>query len=126
VFAPGDAPAKKRIGVADLEARSIVAPRPGSTIKAAVDDLFARSGKVLRVSLESADPFLLRCLVAGGFGVGILPRSLTRREGPPIEVRSLQPSLRLPVALLWREHRHISPAATAFIEFVRDEVAAPG
>jgi LysR family transcriptional activator of glutamate synthase operon len=126
VFAPGDAPAKERIGVADLEARSIVAPRPGSTIKAAVDDLFARSGKQLRVSLESADPFLLRCLVAGGFGVGILPRSLTRREGPPIEVRSLQPSLRLPVALLWREHRHISPAATAFIEFVRDEVAAPG
>jgi LysR family transcriptional activator of glutamate synthase operon len=125
VFAPGDAPEKERIGVAELEAHSIVAPRSGSTIKAAVDDLFARSGKQLRVSLESADPFLLRCLVAGGFGVGILPLSLTRREGPPIEVRSLGPSLRLPVALLWRESRHISPAATAFIEFVRDEVGAP-
>jgi LysR family transcriptional regulator, transcription activator of glutamate synthase operon len=124
VFAPGDAPEKERIGVADLESCSIVAPRHGSTIKAAVDDLFARSGKQLRVSLESADPFLLRCLVGGGFGVGILPRSLTRREGPPIEVRSLRPALRLPVALLWREQRHISPAAAAFIEFVRDEVAA--
>jgi LysR family transcriptional activator of glutamate synthase operon len=124
VFAPGDAPAKKRVGVEDFQGRSIVAPRPGSTIKAAVEELFARSGRQLRVSLESADPFLLRCLVAGGFGVGILPRSLTRREGPPIEVRSLGPSLRLPVALLWRERRHISPAATAFIEFVRDEVAA--
>lgn len=126
VFAPGDAPEKERIGVAELEAHSIVAPRSGSTIKAAVDDLFARSGKPLRVSLESADPFLLRCLVAGGFGVGILPLSLTRREGPPIEVRSLEPSLRLPVALLWRENRHISPVAKAFIEFVRDEVGAPG
>jgi DNA-binding transcriptional LysR family regulator len=125
VFAPGAAPEKDRIGVSDLEARSIVAPRSGSTIKAAVDDLFARSGKQLRVSLESADPFLLRCLVAGGFGVGILTLSLARREGPPIEVRSLGPSLRLPVALLWRENRHISPAATAFIEFVRAEVGSP-
>ena len=122
VFAPGDAPEKEQIGVPDLEARPIVAPRSGSTIKAAVDDLFARSGRQLHVSLESADPFLLRCLVAGGFGVGILPRSLTRREGPPIEVRSLRPGVRLPVALLWRERRHVSPAAAAFIEFVRDEV----
>ena len=125
VFAPGDAPDKKRVGVPDFEGRPIVAPRSGSTIKAAVDDLFARSGKPLRVSLESADPFLLRCLVAGGFGVGILPLSLTRREGPPIEVRSLGPSLRLPVALLWRERRHTSPAAAAFIDFVRDAVEAP-
>ena len=124
VFAPGEAPERKRLGVSDLEDRSIVAPRSGSTIKAAVDDLFARSGRQLRVSLESADPFLLRCLVAGGFGVGILPLSLARREGPPIEVRSLAPSLRLPVALLWRERRHISPAAAAFIDFVRDEVEA--
>jgi DNA-binding transcriptional LysR family regulator len=125
VFAPGDAPDKELIGVADLEARSIVAPRPGSTIKAAVENLFARSGKQLRVSLESADPFLLRCLVAGGFGTGILPLSLTRREGPEIEMRSLGPSLRLPVALVWRERRHVSPAASAFIEFVRDEVSSP-
>ena len=125
VFAPGDAPAKKRVGVSDFEGRSIVAPRSGSTIKAAVDELFARSGKPLHVSLESADPFLLRCLVAGGFGVGILPLSLARREGPPIEVRSLAPSLRIPVALLWRERRHTSPAAAAFIDFVRDEVEAP-
>jgi DNA-binding transcriptional LysR family regulator len=29
--------------------------------------------------------------------------------------------VRLPVALLWRERRHISPAARAFIDFVRAE-----
>ncbi|HKQ18023.1 MAG TPA: LysR family transcriptional regulator [Solirubrobacterales bacterium] len=121
VFAPGAAPARKQLGVADLKQYAMVAPRPGSTIKAAVDDRFARAGETLRVSLESGDPFLLRCLVAGGFGAGILPSSLTRREGPPIEVRRLRPPLRLPVALLWREHRHTSPAAGAFIDFVRSE-----
>ena len=126
VFAPGAAPNKERLGVSDLEGYSIVAPRSGSTIKAAVDDLFARSGRRLHVSLESADPFLLRCLVAGGFGVGVLPSSLTRREGPPIEVRQLRPAVRLPVALVWRERRHISPAAAAFLEFVRRETGIAG
>jgi LysR family transcriptional activator of glutamate synthase operon len=120
-FAPGAAPASKRVGPADLRDYPIVAPRSGSTIKAAVDDLFARTGEPLHVSLESGDPFLLRCLVAGGFGAAILPRSLTRREGPPIEVRGLRPAVRLPVALIWREQRHISPAARAFIELALSE-----
>jgi LysR family transcriptional activator of glutamate synthase operon len=120
-FAPGDAPAKKRVSPADLRPYPVVAPRSGSTIKAALDDLFARSGEPLHVSLESGDPFLLRCLVAGGFGAAILPRSLTQREGPPIEVRGLRPAVRLTVALVWREHRHASPAARAFIEFALRE-----
>jgi LysR family transcriptional activator of glutamate synthase operon len=125
VFAPGAAPAKASVRAADLSDRVLVAPRSGSSIKQALDDFFARAGEPLHVSLESGDPYLLRCLVAGGFGTAILPRSLTLREGPPIEVRELRPAVRLPVTLLWRERRHTSPAARAFIDFVRAEVHGP-
>jgi LysR family transcriptional activator of glutamate synthase operon len=120
VFPPGTAP-RGRVTASHLSPSAIATARQGSAIRAAVDRFFADAGEPLQVSLESGDPFLLRCLVAGGFGPGVLPRSLTRREGPPIEVRSLNPIIRLPVALLWREHRHASPVARAFIDFARRE-----
>jgi LysR family transcriptional regulator, transcription activator of glutamate synthase operon len=124
VFAPGAAPSKGSVRAADLREHPIVAPRSGSAVKQAVDEFFAAAGEPLYVSLESGEPFLLRCLVAGGVGAAILPSSLTRREGPPVEVRSLSPRVRLPVALLWREQRHTSPAARAFIEFTRRATGA--
>jgi LysR family transcriptional activator of glutamate synthase operon len=121
VYLPGAAPGKKRVRAADLAEQPIIAPRSGSSVKQALEEFFARADLPLRVSLVSGDPFLLRCLVAGGFGTAILPRSLIQREGPAVDVRGLRPAVRLPVALLWRERRHSSPAARAFIEFARRE-----
>jgi LysR family transcriptional activator of glutamate synthase operon len=120
-FAPGAAPGRGPVRATHLAQYPIVAPRAGSATMQKLREFFARQNQPLRVALESGDPFLLRCLVSGGFGVAIIPRSLTRREGPPIEVRSLRPAVRLPVALLWREARHTSPAARAFIDFARRE-----
>jgi DNA-binding transcriptional LysR family regulator len=121
VFPPGDAPGRGRVTAKRLLDYPIMLPRSGSAIKSAADEFFAAAGQPARVALESGDPFLLRCLVASGFGAAILPRSLTRREGPRVEVRGLKPAVRLPVMLLWREGRRMSPAARAFIEFVRRE-----
>jgi LysR family transcriptional regulator, transcription activator of glutamate synthase operon len=125
-FSPGRAPRRGPVAASDLVGYSVVTPRSGSAIKAAADEFFSSAGEPLHVALESGDPFLLRCLVAGGFGAAILPRSLTRREGPPIEVRSLKPPIRLPVMLLWRKGRHISPPARAFIDFARREARGRG
>jgi LysR family transcriptional activator of glutamate synthase operon len=122
VFPPGQAPQRGRVRIADIADRPLVVPRSGSAIKAALDDQFIQAGQPLRISLESGDPFLLRCLVSVGFGTAVLPRSLTEREGPPVETRGLRPAVRLPVALLWRERRHHSPAARAFIDYVRAEL----
>jgi LysR family transcriptional activator of glutamate synthase operon len=124
-FPPGGAPGRGPVPASVLAPYSIVTPRSGSAIKAAADDFFAKAGEPFRVALESGDPFLLRCLVAGGFGAAILPRSLAQREGPPIDIRALRPAVRLPVMLLWRERRHISPAARAFIDFARREAGSP-
>ena len=124
-FPPNEAPRRGRIVAPDLAAFPIVLPRPGSATRAAADEFLAGAGDRLHVALETGDPFLLRCLVSAGFGAGIVTRSLTEREGPPIEVRDVRPAVSLPVMLLWRERRHMSPAARAFIDFTRREARSP-
>ena len=101
-FAPDRAPSAPHVTVADLAQHAIVAPRRGSAITFVLDELFADAGQPLRLALESGDPFLLRSLAARGFATAILPRSITALEGPALEVRSLHPAVRLPVALAWR------------------------
>ncbi|HSI80395.1 MAG TPA: LysR family transcriptional regulator [Solirubrobacterales bacterium] len=118
-FPPGAAPRGEGVAASELARHVLVTPRSGSAIKRGTDEFFARAGRRLQVSLESGDPFLLRCLVSSGFGAAVLPRSLTEREGPPIEVRTLRPAVRLAVALLWDRDRSLSPAGRAFIDFVR-------
>jgi DNA-binding transcriptional LysR family regulator len=117
-FAPDRAPAAARVTVADLGGR-LVATRRGSAIASVLEQRFAAAGTPLHLALESGDPFLLRALVAQGFATAILPRSLTRLDGPAIAVRSFDPPLVLPVALVWRRRRNAPPAARTFVEFVR-------
>ena len=122
-FAPDRAPPARHVTVTDLRRRPIVAMRRGSAITFVLDELFAKAGQPLRLALESGDPFFLRSLAARGFATAILPRSLTTLEGPALEVRSLHPAVRLPVALVWRRERNVPPAARTFIDFVRREPA---
>ena len=121
-FPAGEGPERERVTAAELSRHSLITPRSGSAIKQAVDELFARTGKTMDISLESGDPFLLRCLVSAGFGAAILPASLTRREGPPIDVRGLRPAVRVLATLIWHGRRHQTPAARAFIDFIRAEI----
>jgi LysR family transcriptional regulator, transcription activator of glutamate synthase operon len=120
-FAPDHAPPAPSVTVADLCEHRIVAMRRGSAITSVLDARFADAGAPLRLALESGDPFLLRVLAARGFAAAVLPRSLTRLEGPNVAVRSLDPPVHLPVALVWRRRRSTSPAARSFIDFVRSE-----
>lgn len=124
-FPPGTAPTKRWIDAADLAPVALATPRGGSAIKRATDEFFARAGERPQISLESGDPYLIRCLVSDGFGPAILPVSITRRAGPEVETRPLRPAIRLPVCLIWRRERRRSPAAAALIEFVREQTAAP-
>jgi DNA-binding transcriptional LysR family regulator len=117
-FPAGAGPERERIGPAELARHQLITPRTGSAIKRALDDFFARAGQPMRIS------FLLRCLVSTGFGAAVLPASLTEREGPPIDVRGLRPAIRLPASLIWRKRRHLTPAARAFIDFVRESAGA--
>ena len=122
LFPPGSAPERSGLSAAELGRYTLGTPRTGSAIRRALDEFFARANEPLHIALESGDPFLLRTLVSAGFGVAVLPRSLTEREGPPVDLRTLRPVVRLPVALLWRRDRHQSPAARAFLDFVRERL----
>jgi DNA-binding transcriptional LysR family regulator len=124
-FAPGHAPPGPHVTVDDLCRRRIVAMRGGSAICHVLEERFRAAGQPLRLTLESGEPFLLQSLAARGFATAILPRSLTALEGPALDVRSFDPPLRLPVALVWRRQRNLPPAARAFIDFVRHETATP-
>jgi LysR family transcriptional regulator, transcription activator of glutamate synthase operon len=124
-FPPGTAPGRGAVGASTLGRHVILTPRSGSATMAALEEFFAAAERPLHVSCESADPFLLRCLASAGFGTAVLPRSLIEREGPPVDVRALRPAVRLPVALLWRRDRRLSPAARTFVEYAR-EAAADG
>jgi len=121
IFPPGGAPVRGPVTAARLASGPVAVPRGGSAINRALEEWVEQAGERLTISFESGDPFLLRSLVSVGFGAGVITRSLTRREGPAIEVRRLRPAVHLPVALLWRERRHASPAARAFIDFARRE-----
>lgn len=123
-FPPGTAPRSERLGAADLEGMPLATGRDGSAIKAAADRFFAGAGSTFNVSLLSGDPYLIRCLVSDGFGAALLPASITRREGPPVQTRALRPAIRLPVYMLWRRGRRPSVAAKAFMDFVREEIGA--
>lgn len=123
-FPPGTAPQGTDVTAADLAELALATPRSGSAIKLVTDEFFAAAGAVPQVSLESGDPYLIRCLVSDGFGAAILPASITRRAGPEVDTRSLRPPLRLPVCLAWRRARHRSAAAAAFIDFVSRETGA--
>ena len=125
-FPPGTAPGHQRVTAADLAATPLSTPRSGSAIKRATDEFFAVAGRQADVSLESGDPYLIRCLTSDGFGAAVLPASITRREGPPVDVRPLRPAVRLPVYLLWRADRHLPAAATAFIDFVGETTLSGG
>jgi DNA-binding transcriptional LysR family regulator len=121
-FPPGTAPSKATISATDLSGVPLATPRSGSAIKVVADRVFADAGAELNLSLESGDPYLIRCLVSDGFSAALLPASLARREGPRVETRPLRPAITLPVYLIRRRGRGRSAAAQAFIEFVRDEV----
>jgi DNA-binding transcriptional LysR family regulator len=121
-YPPGEAPEQESVSAADLAGIPLAAPRSGSAIKALADEFFARAGQPFNLTLESGDPYLIRCLVSDGFSAAVLPASLARREGPPVETRPLRPPISLPVYVLWRRGRHRSAAATAFIDFVRESI----
>jgi DNA-binding transcriptional LysR family regulator len=131
-FPTGHAPPARRVGAADLARHRIVAPRRGSAITSVLERRFTDAGLPLRLALESGDPLLLRTLAARGFATAILPRPLTTPETAGLDLRPLDPALHLPVALVHRRTRTDSPAARAFVEFVRGgdaagvEIAGPG
>ena len=116
------APLTPHVTVADLQQHPIVAMRRGSAITLVVDELFTAAGTDPSTSpSKAATRSCCGPSPPAAFAIAILPRSMLALEGPALEVRSLHPAVRLPVALVRRRQRHLPPAVSMFIDFVRGE-----
>jgi LysR family transcriptional regulator, transcription activator of glutamate synthase operon len=120
-MAPGDElVARRRVPFADLHDRSLVAFRPGSAVRSAVDRALADAGVAPAMAFETNDLSMMRAVVSRGLGVAVVPETVAEWGGPGLVWRPLTPSLRRSVAFVWRRSRRQPPAAAAFIAFVRE------
>jgi len=108
---------RRRLHVRDLAGHDVVTFRRGATIRRRLDEAAAAAGFELRVAFESNEVARMRSIAGAGLAIAILPRSDAELPGPEITtVRLADPGFQHRVYMSWREGRHHSPAARAFIE----------
>ena len=79
-FPPGTAPATDRVSASDLAGVPLATPARARRSRRPRTSS-SRAGEQLRLSLESGDPYLIRCLVSDGFGAA--PARVDRSPGGP-------------------------------------------
>ena len=111
---------ERRVGFGALAGEAFVTYGEGSTLRDVVMAAGAASGFTPRVALEANGNDTVRAFVAAGFGVALLPRGLAAAPGPPIAVVELTtPRVMRTVAISWRRHGVLQPAARAVFEFLK-------
>jgi DNA-binding transcriptional LysR family regulator len=105
---------------AALGDETLVAFKSGSALRAAGDAALAADGVAPRIAFESNELLTVRAIAALGLAVAILPRGYV--DVPHADVVGIplgSRPVRQPVSLLWRAGERLSPAATAFRDFVQ-------
>ena len=109
-----------RLQPAALRDETLVAFKSGSALRAAGDAALAAAGVAPRIAFESNELLTVRAIAALGLAVAILPRGFV--DVPQADVVGIplgSRPVRQPVSLLWRAGERLSPAATAFRDFVQ-------
>lgn len=115
---------RESVTIADLADEDFVASPVGATIREAVSRAAATAGFRPRIAFESREVGRIRAIVAGGLGVGILPRSDAVSPGPAVRIVGIEDSsLTHRLALFWRHGRRHSPAARALLDQARSIAA---
>jgi len=129
VIAPPDHPlaGKSRVPLGRLAAEPFLVREPGSGTRAAMERFFAEHGLTVRIAMEMPSNESVKQAVIAGLGLAFLSRhtvALERQAG----VLALVSAPHLPVMRKWNvvhlRDKSLSPAATAFKQFVVAEVAA--
>ena len=111
---------RRRLQPAALGDETLVAFKSGSALRAAGDAALAADGVAPRIAFESNELLTVRAIAALGLAVAILPRGYV--DVPHADVVGIplgSRPVRQPVSLLWRAGERLSPAATAFRDFVQ-------
>jgi LysR family transcriptional regulator, transcription activator of glutamate synthase operon len=123
VVAPDHALAHhQHVTVEELRAEPFVLFKPGSGLRHTVIQRSLAAGFTPRILFESGELATIRSLVAEGLGVSVLPRSVAEAPGREVVIVSLDPPPVRTVLLAWHTNVYHTPAAAAFLSFIRNDI----
>ena len=109
---------RKRIRLADLRDRTLIALPVGAGVRHQFDRACATAGVTPRIAFEASTPLALADLAERGLGVAIVPASVPRGR-VDLHTVAFVPELRGRLVLAWRSAGPISPAARVLIDRAR-------
>lgn len=109
----------RRVRLDELADEDFVAVPRGFGYRSQFDDLLATAGIVPRVAFESGDLATIEGLVGAGLGVALVPEALAG-VSHTVGVALTAADAERVIGLTWRTDRTLAPAATRFIDFLRD------
>jgi DNA-binding transcriptional LysR family regulator len=105
----------------DLADEEFVSFGAGSTVRELVGKAARQAGVQMRAPISATNLGTVRALVSAGLGVAVLPETALTLPGAPLRgIRLTAPALSRVVALAHNSMRHESPAAHAFLTFLRE------
>ncbi len=126
LVAAGDSlSARQSVVLGDLAARPFILFGEGFALSPIIIDACAAQGFVPTVVARSSQIDFVLELIAGGLGVGFLPRFIAEQRMPPgvCRVPIDDPAMVWNIALVWRRGGYLSQAAQAWIAAVRAQRA---
>lgn len=123
VVAPGHVMASRQsVSMEELRNEPFISFKPGSGLRHTIMQRSLAAGFMPRILFESGELATIRLLVAEGLGISILPRSVAEAAGKAVSIVSLNPPPLRTLLLAWHANVYHSPAATAFLSFIRDDI----
>lgn len=116
--------AKKSVLPADLGGQEFVSFDPDLSIRKATDRFFRDHGIHRRVVLEFDNIQMIKEALSIGSGISILPERTVRQEASEGKLATLSietEGLVRPVGIVHAKRKSFSPAATAFLNFLREQ-----
>lgn len=118
---------QRTVSVEEVRDQPLICLPPGTGLRGAVEAAWAAVGATPRVAFEASDPRVLAQLAVRGLGLAILPGPLARAHARHLStVTVTSPRLRGRLALAWRSQGPVSPAARAFVDHARQQLADLG
>jgi DNA-binding transcriptional LysR family regulator len=109
---------RQRMRVSELDGVDLIKYPPGSAVGEIIAGALAAAGAEPRVRFETRDYTTARALVNVGLAAAIMPDSVARTIGPPVQVVELTPEPVWTPSLAWSGARRPAPALATLIDFM--------
>jgi DNA-binding transcriptional LysR family regulator len=118
---------RRKVSVEELCRQPFVVRETGAATRSLVERALAERGLTVRPVMSLGSTEAIKRAVAAGVGVAVvsgLSAGLELRAGTLTRLNVTGLTIRRPVTLVRVRGRHASPAAAAFIQLVKEHVAA--